>query len=204
MKKKIYIITVSILMILIDASGQFSYLQRSIIKLSVFGLIPFMLIYKTNKKYPNLRPNKYFKLILGLSIFVIVAVFIGAAILNNFDLLSFVKKSLETQVGVNKNNFPYIFLYIVLINGPLEEFFFRYFANDKTLFGSVLFSVYHVGMLFTMFPWYIFIMAIFGLILVGFVFSFINGEDDSILNSIIVHMAANIAINGVGWFLIMG
>ena len=208
MKKNCYILLAVGLMILIDSMGAMSYFQRSFMKVIMFGLIPYVILLKTNKALPNLKRDQNLKYILFLCFFIIFVVLGGAYVLNHFGLFEHVKGSLSHQVGVNSSNYPYVFIYIVLINGPLEEFFFRHFSYNsewkmKRLTTSVLFSIYHVGMLFTMFDWYIFLLAIIGLIIVSLFFMMINTKKDSILNSVLVHMAANLAINIVGWFLIM-
>lgn len=208
MKTKIFILVSVFLMILMDASGMFSYFQRSIIKCVVFGVIPFILLQRKNIKLPTLKRNDQTKYIVVFSVIVVILILIGASVLNNLGMFNAVKDSLTNQVGVHRSNYPYVFVYIVLINGPLEEYYFRYYllqqnSKSQTLLSSGLFAIYHVGMLFTMFDWYLFILAIVGLMLVGFVFIKINSPKNSILNSIILHMAANIAINIVGWMLIM-
>ena len=194
-------------MIIIDTSGHFSYFLRSFIKVILFWLIPFVYLNNKSLRTPNLKNDKHFKTILIAMLGIIVGVFLGAYILNNFGLLDNVKVSVGDKVGVSNKNYPFVFIYIVLINGPLEEFFFRYFIPDISYrfpksISSFLFAIYHVGMLYTMFPWYIFTAAIIGLMIVGYFFQYINKEP-SILNSILLHMAANFAINTVGWLLIM-
>src|SRR5699024_3591545 len=120
-----------------------------------------------------------------------------------FGMLSVVKDSLSSQVGVNPDNYPFVFIYIIFINGPLEEFFFRHFTVKKQIISSFLFSIYHVGMLWTMFSCYIFSLSFFGLVLLGYIFILMNTKRNSILNSITLHMASNLAINPVGWMIIM-
>lgn len=199
---------VVLLMIFIDSSGSFTYFSRSFIKVTLMGILPLSYLYIKGKALPNLRKDQYFKYIVILMIVIIFVIIGGAWILNQFAFLDQVKDSLARQVGVNAGNYPWVFLYIVLINGPLEEIFFRHVLLQlkipyKNIFSSFLFAVYHVGMMFTMFPWFIFALGILGLMAVGYFFIRINTEVNSILNSVLIHMAANLAINTVGYFLIM-
>ena len=208
MKKKLYILLAVGLMIMVDSMGFMSYFERSFIKVILFGLLPLVVLRKTKQDLPNLKRDQYLKYILGLSFFIIVSILLGAYVLNHYGLFNQVQGSLAQQVGVTKHNYPFVFIYIVFINGPLEEFFFRHFSYEskwrfKGLSTSLLFSLYHVGMLFTMFDWYLFLLAMSGLVLVSLFFVAVNTKENSLLNSILLHMAANFAINVVGWFLIM-
>ena len=124
-----------------------------------------------------------------------------------------VPDSLSNQVGVSLNNYLWVSLYIILINGPLEEFFFRYFVMKNTWFkshfvlvsvSSFLFAIYHVGMLFTMFDFYVFIIAILGLMIVGMFFIWLNHQNKGILYSVLIHMFANAGINLVGYIILSG
>lgn len=195
------------IMIAVDVSGQFSYWGRSALKIGMFGLIPGFLSAK-QLSFKNLfAKGKYFNYILLGSSGIVVAVLAGYFILNIFGAFSSVSTSLSNQVGVTLNNYPFVFMYVILINGPLEEFYFRFIMMDvklfpsdgiQTLFSSFLFAIYHVGMLFTMFPFHLFVLAIAGLMVVGFVFIKINQLNQGILYSTTLHMAANLGINIVG------
>ena len=194
-------------MIVVDVSGGFSYWGRSILKVSMFGLIPGFFIVKRVSFKTLFSQGKHFKYILLLSIFIISVVLVGYFILDQFNAFSSVSTSLKQQVGVTLANYPYVFVYVILINGPLEEFYFRFVMMDvdlfkskniQAIFSSFLFSIYHVGMLFSMFPFYLFVLAIAGLMLVGFVFIKINQQNKGILYSTSLHMAANLGINIVG------
>lgn len=196
-----------IVMILVDVSGEFSYWGRSFLKIVLFGLIPgFFIINKlTFKKL--ITTGDHLKPILLFSVLILGIVLGGYFILNQFNVFSTVSTSLKQQVGVTLANYPFVFVYVILINGPLEEFYFRFVMMDvdlfkskniQAVFSSFLFAVYHVGMLFTMFPFYLFVLAIIGLMIVGLFFIKINQFNTGILYSTLVHMAANLGINIVG------
>lgn len=213
MNKKTYLLLLgfTLVMMLIDIQGGFSYWGRSLLKISFFGLIPLMMFYRQIHLSDLFKKGKHLKLIVGTSVVVLLGFGLIFLVLNHYALFEGVKASLSNQVGVNTSNYPLVFIYVVLINGPLEEFFFRYLLQKSTwpfsstlmlVVSSFFFAIYHVGMLFTMFPWYLFGLAIIGLMGVGIFFSTLNRLNDSINYSIIVHMAANIAINTIGAFLL--
>jgi uncharacterized protein len=201
------------LMIIIDHSGLFSYWGRSIIKISMFGLVPGLFLTLTKSWTPVLAKGKHLShiLLFGFSIFVIVVV--GYFLISQFISFDQVPDSLKNQVGVSLDNYLWVSIYIVLINGPLEEFFFRYFIMLNTWFknrlvliivSSFLFAIYHVGMLFTMFDFYVFVFAILGLMVVGMFFIWLNHQNKGILYSILIHMFANAGINLVGYIILIG
>jgi membrane protease YdiL (CAAX protease family) len=114
-------------------------------------------------------------------------------------------------MGITADNFLYVSLYISLCNSFLEEFFFRGFGfmtlkkhtSQKIayIFSSAVFAVYHIGMLFEMFNIGVLLLLMFGLIVGGCIFNFLNERNDNIYPSWFVHMFANFAINTVGFIL---
>jgi membrane protease YdiL (CAAX protease family) len=69
------------------------------------------------------------------------------------------------------------------------------------IFSSAVFAVYHIGMLFEMFNIGVLLLLMFGLIVGGCIFNFLNERNDNIYPSWFVHMFANFAINTVGFIL---
>ncbi len=195
-------ILLTFIMIGIDLKGGHSYLFRTAVKIALFGVIPFALLKYRKIKMPVLKKDENYKKVLAFSIIVLLLLLISGILLLKLGFLSNAKYNLSSAVGVNEGNYIFVYLYVVLINGPLEEFFFRYgilklVENKGSIYlSSLLFSLYHIGMLLNMFNFYIFVFSIIGLALVGLMFIKIN--KDSILNSVIVHMSANIGINTVG------
>lgn len=196
-----------LIMIGVDVVGGFSYWTRSAIKVIMFGIIPWLFFTNKQSLRSFIQPGKHLKVVLLFSLFIIGGVWLGYVILNQFNAFENVSSSLTNQVGVTLKNYPLVFLYVIFINGPLEEFYFRYVMIKKklfisptvqALFSSFLFAIYHVGMLFTMFSFGLFVLAIVGLMLVGFIFIKVNEYSEGILYSTLLHMAANLAINSVG------
>jgi len=205
------LIGLSIIMVIIDSMGGFAYWLRSLIKIVIFGLLPAMVLIYNKHKFNVWDKGKHIKVVLLTSVVVVSVVISVFYLLLPYGVFDFVVNSLETQVGVNTNNYPFVFIYIVLVNGPLEEFFFRYvmqldeFSMSKSkriILSSLFFSIYHVGMLYNMFAWYLFAFAIIGLVIVGIFFSWVNSFNRGITYSIIIHMAANLAINTIGAILL--
>ena len=204
---------VVVMMIIIDHSGLFSYWGRSIIKISMFGLIPSLYLTLTKSWTPVFTKGKHLPSVLLFGFVIFIVTVAGYFLVSQFISFDQVPDSLNNQVGVSLDNYLWVSIYIVLINGPLEEFFFRYFIMLNSWFknrlvliivSSFLFAIYHVGMLFTMFDFYVFVLAILGLMIVGVFFIWLNHQNKGILYSVLIHMFANAGINLVGYIILIG
>lgn len=207
------IIMVVAMLIIIDHSGLFSYWGRSLIKICLFGFVPILLLTLTKSWTPVFAKGKHLPFVLLFGVAVFIVVIAGYFIVSQFISFDQVPDSLSNQVGVSLDNYLWVSIYIILINGPLEEFFFRYFIMTGTWFknrlvlilvSSFLFAIYHVGMLFTMFDLYVFVIAILGLMIVGMFFIWLNHQNKGILYSVLIHMFANAGINLVGYIILSG
>lgn len=219
-KKCIYIIIsmfiFSMLVNFIDYYVQPNYFVKIPIKI-VFFLIGPILFFIINKKefrefvklfrFNNKKILK--SLLLGVLMYLLLI--LGYILLNDVIDFSNVTNSLTNGMGITSDNFIYVFIYISIINSFLEEFFFRGYgfitlknhSNRKFayLFSSFIFSIYHIGMLFEMFDFWVLIILLFGLIIGGFIFNYLNERNNNIYSSWFVHMFANLGINTIGLIL---
>lgn len=166
--------------------------------------------FKHFKQLFSFRKSGIMKsLLLGLIVYIAI---LGAYfITRNFIDFSNVTTSLTSGMGINANNFIYVFVFIAFMNSFLEEFFFRgygfitlkKYTNRKFayIFSSVIFAIYHVGMLIEMFNIGILFLLLIGLIIGGCIFNYLNESTDNIYPSWFVHMFANFAINTIGLIL---
>ncbi len=116
--------------------------------------------------------------------------------------------------GITVDNIIWSVLYLSFINSFIEEFFFRGFIfnaflkiNRKTAYivSSLLFSFYHVLVMFAIFNVLMGILALIGLTIVGLALAYINRTNKSIINSWVVHIFADLGVCSIGiyWFLII-
>ena len=218
-RKSIYIISslslFSLAVTLIDAFVHPGYFTKIPIKILFFLVLP-MLFFVINKsefgKFKSLFTFRKKGLLLSLLGIGVYGVIVGGYFLtrNIFDF-SQVTSSLGEGMGITKDNFLYVALYISLMNSFLEEFFFRGFGfitlkkyTGKPfayIFSSCIFAFYHAGMMIPMFEPVLLVLLFSGLIIGGCIFSYLNDKTENIYPSWFVHMSANFAINTVGFIL---
>ena len=142
-----------------------TYFVKAAIKLALFVIIPISLILvrKETSILRFFKPNR--KTLFPMLLFgVIMYAFILGAyfLLGKYFDLSNITSSLD-EIGVTKQNFIFVALYIAVCNSFLEEFIFRGFGfiglsekiGEKAacIFSAICFALYHVTM---MIGWYSF------------------------------------------------
>ncbi len=218
--KKLYIILAVILFSLavtfIDAVVQPPYFSKIPIKILFFLALPMLFFVFWREEWSEFKALFRFQkkgllisLLLGAAIFGVILG--GYFALRGVIDFSGVTMSLTSVMDITADNFVWVAIYISIMNSFLEEFFFRGFGfitlkkyvNSKFayLFSPVLFAVYHVGMLVGMFHPAVLALLMFGLIVGGLIFNALNDKLGNIYPSWLTHMAANFAINTIGFIL---
>ncbi|NLC54752.1 MAG: CPBP family intramembrane metalloprotease [Erysipelothrix sp.] len=212
--KTIVIITILavLMMSIIDGIINPGYLYKSLAKIVMFLILPIAYTFFDNKIHLRdcfiLKSKKAIFISIGLGFGVYLVIMLAYIILKNFIDLESIMQTLNKDVGVAKDNFIWIALYISFINSFIEEFFFRgfLFLNLKSLgtkwfayiFSATAFSIYHVAIMGSWFTPILFVVAMIGLFGGGLIFNYLNDKNGNIYNSWIVHMMSNLAINTVG------
>ena len=218
--KSIYIISAlfvfSLAVTFIDAFVHPPYFSKIPIKILFFLVLPLLYFVFNREAFGDFKSLFRFKkkglglsLLLGIGIY---AVIVGGFFLtrNVFDY-SGVTKNLTSGMGITKDNYLYVALYISFMNSFLEEFFFRGFGfiimKKYTcrvfayILSPVLFAFYHVGMTASMFEPLLLILVMAGLVMGGLIFNFLNEKCQNIYSSWFTHMFANFAMHTVGFIL---
>ena len=203
-----------LVMAVVDGILQANYFVKSGIKLVLFLGAP--VLYAGVQKELRISSfltldKKSTRLALWLCIPVYAVILGGYLLLQDVFDFSGITKSLTQNIGVNRNNFLFVSLYISFVNSLLEEFFFRGFAflTLKTvttrriayLFSALIFSVYHVAMMIGWFSVGVFVIVLAGLFAGGLIFNYLDEKTGTISPSWFVHMFANFAINTIGFIL---
>ncbi|MCR3956334.1 MAG: CPBP family intramembrane metalloprotease [Gudongella sp.] len=212
--KKIMLISIFsvVLMSLVDGFINPGYGVKSAIKVVLFFLVPIISAGRVGTKgfrellRPTGRKAMGRSIALGLGVYAgIMAVYF---ILRPYIDLDTIRVALEDDLGVNRENFILVALYISFMNSLLEEFFFRGYLflgllqrTGRLMAYSVsafLFAAYHVAIIGTWFSPLVFMLAMTGLFVGGLIFNYLNERNRNIINSWVVHLMANLAINTVG------
>ena len=214
--KNLWLITIfSLVACVLHASILFTpfnfYLYTSAFKVVLFiacPLIYYRLILK--EKFTDYlfvkgdRRNIKLSLILGICVFL----FIWGAFLLLRPLIDsqLISDALDAN-GITGDNFHFVFIYIVLINATLEQIFFRGFVfmtlyrmdfkGYAHVYSSLLFSLYHVPIIWGGVSLGIMLLSVFGLVIAGLIFNFLAVKCKNLLGSIIVHVSANFALNTI-------
>ncbi len=200
----------------VDAFVHPNYFAKIPIKIIFFLALPMLFFVWNKDAFGDFKKLFVFRkkgvltaLFLGLGVYVVILG--GYLFTRNIIDYSNVTSSLTSGMGITAENFIYVSLYISLMNSFLEEFFFRgygfitlkKYASRKVayLFSSSLFAAYHIGMLVGMFHFGALLLLLFGLIVGGCIFNWLNERNENIYPSWFVHMFANFAINTIGFIL---
>lgn len=202
-----------IIMAIVETIIEPAYIVKSATKVIVFFLLPLicmkLLNIKLNFDSFVLKKKDILKLLLlgSLIYFVVIEAYILTR--DIFDYPSLVE-SLSVDQKVDSKNFIWIALYISFGNSFLEEFLFRFISFIKLseympkrityAFSSILFAIYHIGMIGTSFPLPLLIVALIGLSIGGWIFDYVDEKSKNIYNSWIIHMFADFAIMTI-WFI---
>lgn len=217
--KKRYIIISTLIacigLYIVEQGIEVNYAVKTLIKIILFTAMPgiyIKYIKKENLKESfRLRSLSKGKLKVGtLSgiLFFVIVISAYYVVQGEIDLNS-IAKELQTKLKVTPVNFIFIALYITFGNSFLEEFFFRgfiflnlYKLNSKRtayVYSSLLFGLYHIGIFKTWFDLPITLLALFGLVSVGFLFNWMDTKSDNFFNSWIAHIFADIAVMVIGF-----
>lgn len=199
---------------LVDGVLSPNYKTKSIIKIITFLVLPLSLVFIDKKIVIKdvFKINKkgiVFSMVMGIMVYVLMVG--GYFILEPFFDFTNVTSTLEGNIGVNKNNFIYVAIYISFFNSLLEEFFFRGIAYlilkrftsgmYANIFSALVFSIYHIAIMNTWFSPLLYLLLIVGLFIGGLLFNWLNEKRNNIYPSWFVHIFANLGINTIGLIL---
>ena len=202
------------IMAVVDGVIQPNYAVKSAVKWVVFLFVPLM--YARTMGDGSLkqmmipsRSGLTQAVLLGVAVYVLIVG--GYFVVRGFFDFSAITSTLEASMGVSKENFLAVAVYISFVNSLLEEFFFRGFAFFQVkkyagrrmahCFSAGAFALYHIAMMVGWFSIWVLGLAILGLFVGGLMFNLLNERHGTIYTSWLVHMCANFAINSVGLIL---
>lgn len=201
----------------IEQGFHVDYLTQSLVKIVLFLVIPLIFLgVERNERSMTLvrhqQNNKsgwLYAILLGMFSFVVV---LGAYyILRPFIDFPHIVTDLQNRLKVSRMNYLLIGAYVIFINSFLEEVFFRGFIFARLyqnglrlrayFLSSLLFALYHVSIFQTWFAWPMMLLALFGLMVGGIIFCWLNHRTLKIHYSWIAHVFADMAIIWIGYTL---
>ena len=203
-----------VIMALVDGVLKANYFAKSAIKLVLF--LGFPALYARMDQELQIKPlfrmdKGGLGLALGLCLGVYAVILGGYLLLKDVFDFSAITGALTGNIGVSRDNFVFVSLYISFVNSLLEEFFFRGFAfltlmrmttkQFAYLFSAAAFTLYHVVLMIGWFSISVFAIVLVGLFAGGLIFNYLNEKSGTIYPSWFVHMFANFAINTIGFLL---
>lgn len=214
-EKVLFIAIIAIvLMFVVERFLQPNYLIKSILKLILFGGTILLYLYnnKSFNQFINIKNFKYKKTSIALAMFTYLGIIIGYFLISDFINAKQITDSLLSKENITAQNFIYVAAYISLINSFLEEAFFRglLFLDIKNDYNrkmihsisAVLFALYHIGIMTSWFQPIIFVLLIFLLYIAGVVLNILTEQNNTFIASWLIHIAANLAINTIGFMLL--
>ena len=204
-----------IVMAVVELWWQPGYLLKSAVKIAVFlGSIAVYCLL--NKDYSILKVFSFRQrkallpaLLLGLGTYAFIL--FAYWLLRSFIDFQSVTDSLTGKENITAESFLFVALYISFINSLLEELFFRAFggillakATRPILaygFSAVVFALYHIAIMGSWFSIGLVILLVIALAGSGLLFSALDHKTGTIYPSWILHMAANFAINTIGFWM---
>lgn len=217
MDKKYIITTTLIACIALYFVEQFmsvNYAVKTVAKILLFGLIPyFYIIMKKSsiKKALNFEniDKKHLKYGFLLGIFCFLTIIVTYCILKNVIDFESISYEMQNKSKITPGNFILVGAYVTFGNSFLEEFFFRGFVflnlyecgykKIAYIFSALAFGLYHIGIFKNWFNLPLTLLALVGLISVGFIFNLLNTKSKNFLNSWLVHIFADSAIILIGF-----
>jgi membrane protease YdiL (CAAX protease family) len=190
-----------------------TYFVKAAIKLALFVIIPMslVLVRKETAMLRFFKPNK--KTLLPMLAFGVLmyGFIIGAYfLLGKYFDLSGITSSLD-EIGVTKQNFVFVALYIAVFNSFLEEFIFRGFGfiglsekigvKSACIFSAICFALYHITMMIGWYSFWLTALIIFALFVGGVILNILDSKCKTVYPAWIVHIFANLAINTIGMIL---
>ena len=190
-----------------------TYFVKAAIKLALFVIIPMslILIRKETAILRFFKPNKKTLLpVLGFGVLMYGFIIGAYFLLGKYLDLSGITSSLD-EIGVTKQNFIFVALYIAVCNSFLEEFIFRGFGfiglSEKLgskwacIFSATCFALYHITMMIGWYSIWLTALIIFALFVGGVILNILDMKCKTVYPAWIVHIFANLAINTIGMIL---
>lgn len=135
---------------------------------------------------------------------ILIAGFLAGAVVSSFLFLCWPWLSIPddisvylSSVGLSKSTWPVFLVYFIIINPPLEEYFWRYCLNSalkRPVLHDLLFAGYHLLVFYNLVAPLWLLLVFLGLTAGAWFWRQLNRVNGGILVSYISHLAADIIV----------
>jgi len=227
-KRLVFIVLATLLLptiIQLTAVEQYGFFLGGIAKILIHIGIPFLCIWYFRRHHPQFKvttailpPTKRafaqsLKLAAVFGVGGAIAIYGSYVVLGPYVDFSSVIRSLSDNASVTASVFPYVALWVVLVNPFMEEFFWRGFVfgtlhtlarstfqRSLVLFGTgIAFAIHHTIIITDWFNWWQYLLVVSFLAVVGIIFNWMRLKTSSILASLIIHTIADLVIVLIGF-----
>lgn len=215
MKKIILIYSTGCLILLytVEQILQTPYIVKTIVKIPLFTLFPYLILHRFFKTTLLIRLIKSKKIFVFLwSAIVFLTVFAAAFALKSFIDTEAIGMDFSRRMKLDNQNMILAAVYTIFINSFMEEYFFRGFIFQRLsasghykfayLFSSAAFAVYHVSIFKSWFSMGLMTLMLTGLFAGGLIFAFFVKKSGSVLTSWFIHVSADLALVLFGFYVL--
>lgn len=216
-KKVVALATAAVVfMFCIERFMQPTYIIKSIFKILLFAGTALLCLKMdndtANQKIHRVKTNNLkWCVLLGIGTYLLIIA--GYFLLSDFIDAKQITDSLLAKENITASNFIFVAVYISFVNSLLEEMFFRGLmylklskkdsTNAAFFISALMFSIYHIGIMTSWFSPVMFAAIIFMLFVAGLVLNIFCRWCNSFAASWIIHIAANLSINTIGFIMLL-
>jgi membrane protease YdiL (CAAX protease family) len=207
MKKVIiaYSIVCLIVLYVIEQVLMIPYIIKTIIKIPMFTLLPFVINHYLIKLELSLRIKKSEqRFIFRWSVIIFIITFTASFALKSLLDLEAISSDFSNRMMLSNRDMIQAAVYTIFVNSLIEEYFFRGFIFQgllkqgwhKTAYfiSAAAFAVYHVSIFEAWFGIRLMMVMLLGLFAGGLIFAYFVKKTESILASWFIHISADLAL----------
>ncbi len=209
----VYAVACLIILYIVEQVLMTPYIIKTIVKVPMFTLFPFLLQQHLLKSKVSLKMKRSEqKFTLFWSIFVFVLIFAAAFSLKSFIDTEAISSDFGNRMQLSRNSMIIAGIYTIFVNSFIEEYFFRGFIFQEMfkqgrnrsayLISSAAFAIYHVSIFEAWFSVWLMMIMLLGLFVGGLLFAYFVKKTGSILASWLIHVSADLALVLFGFLVL--
>lgn len=207
----IYSIAALIILYIIEQILLVPYIIKTLIKIPVFTLFPYLIQHYFFKIKFSVKIKKTERgAVILWAVLVFIIILIVAFVIKSFINTEAISQDFSDRMLLNRNSMIIAAVYTIIFNSFIEEYFFRGFIFQNLIKGklhvsafvisSLVFAIYHVSIFKTWFNPGLMLLMLLGLFIGGLIFAHFAKKAESILAPWIIHISTDLALILFGVF----